>query len=50
MREHGLLKRVLLVYDHVRGRIAAKQSFPPDTVASALATAIIAAWLEEIGA
>ena len=33
MREHGVLKRVLLVYDEVRGRIAAKREFPPAAVA-----------------
>jgi hemerythrin-like domain-containing protein len=35
MREHGVLKRVLLVYDEVRGRIAAKKGFPPASVADA---------------
>src|SRR5438034_9253935 len=28
MREHGVLKRVLLVYDEVRHRIASKEAFP----------------------
>jgi hemerythrin-like domain-containing protein len=32
MREHGILKRVLLVYDEIIRRIAAKQDFPPQTV------------------
>jgi hemerythrin-like domain-containing protein len=32
MREHGVLKRVLLVYDEVRDRIAAKKAFPADAV------------------
>jgi hemerythrin-like domain-containing protein len=32
MREHGLLKRVLLIYDEIRVRIAAKASFPPEAV------------------
>jgi hemerythrin-like domain-containing protein len=32
MREHGVLKRILLVYDEVGRRIAAKQDFPPETV------------------
>ena len=32
MREHGLLKRVLLIYDEVRSRIAAKASFPAEAV------------------
>ena len=29
MREHGVLKRVLLIYDEVRDRIARKTPFPP---------------------
>jgi len=32
MREHGLLKRVLLIYDEVRSRIAAKASLPAEAV------------------
>jgi hemerythrin-like domain-containing protein len=32
MREHGVLKRVLLVYDEVRGRIAAGKPFPAEAV------------------
>ncbi|HKT70909.1 MAG TPA: hemerythrin domain-containing protein [Terriglobales bacterium] len=32
MREHGVLKRVLLVYDEVIRRIRAKKDFPPQTV------------------
>src|SRR5438874_663307 len=32
MREHGLLKRILLIYDEVRGRIDAKKDFAPETV------------------
>jgi hemerythrin-like domain-containing protein len=32
MREHGLLKRVLLVYDEVQDRIAAKKPFPAEAV------------------
>jgi hemerythrin-like domain-containing protein len=32
MREHGILKRVLLMYDEVIRRIAAKQDFPLQTV------------------
>ncbi len=32
MREHGVLKRVLLVYREVIGRIDAKKDFPPDVV------------------
>jgi hemerythrin-like domain-containing protein len=32
MREHGLLKRILLIYDEVRSRIAAQEDFPPAAV------------------
>jgi hemerythrin-like domain-containing protein len=32
MREHGLLKRILLIYDEVRDRIAAQKDFPPDAI------------------
>jgi hemerythrin-like domain-containing protein len=32
MREHGLLKRILLIYDEVRNRITAQEDFPPDAV------------------
>jgi hemerythrin-like domain-containing protein len=35
MREHGVLKRVLLVYDEVRERIAARKAFPAEAVTSA---------------
>jgi hemerythrin-like domain-containing protein len=45
MREHGVLKRILLIYDHVREQIAAKASFPPDAVSSA--AKIIRSFIEE---
>ena len=32
MREHGVLKRVLLVYEEAIRRIDAKQDLPPDAV------------------
>jgi hemerythrin-like domain-containing protein len=32
MREHGILKRVLLAYDEIIRRIRAKQDFPPNAV------------------
>ena len=32
MREHGILKRVLLVYEEIIRRISAKQDFPPQSV------------------
>jgi hemerythrin-like domain-containing protein len=35
MREHGVLKRVLLVYDEVRRRIGSNADFPPAVVADA---------------
>src|SRR5512140_3416880 len=35
MREHGVLKRVLLVYDELQRRIAARQDFAPAVVSDA---------------
>ena len=32
MREHGLLKRILLIYDEVESRIAQQKEFFPDVV------------------
>ena len=32
MREHGLLKRILLIYDEVGRRIEGRRDFPPDAV------------------
>jgi len=32
MREHGILKRVLLIYRNIADRIEAKRDFPPDAV------------------
>jgi len=37
MREHGVLKRILLVYREVMNRIDSKRDFPPDVVSSAAA-------------
>ena len=34
MREHGVLKRVLLIYDEVRERIARKAAFPAEALSS----------------
>src|SRR3954465_12221793 len=34
MREHGILKRILLIYRDVMDRIDAKREFPPDVVVS----------------
>ena len=45
MREHGLLKRVLLVYDEVYRRIGANADFAPETVAAG--ARIIRAFIEE---
>src|SRR5438067_779073 len=45
MREHGLLKRILLVYEEIGGRIAAKKDFP---IASVIDSAkIIRSFIEE---
>jgi hemerythrin-like domain-containing protein len=35
MREHGILKRVLLIYGEALRRLDAKQDFPPDALAEA---------------
>ena len=35
MREHGVLKRLLLLYEEIIRRIQAKQDFPPQAVADA---------------
>jgi hemerythrin-like domain-containing protein len=45
MREHGVLKRVLLVYDEVRRRIGAHADFPPDVVAGG--AKVIRSFIEE---
>ena len=45
MREHGLLKRVLLVYDEVRRRIGTGAEFPPDVVTGG--ARIIRSFIEE---
>src|SRR5262245_3727296 len=45
MREHGVLKRVLLVYDEVRERIAGKRDFPPAAVIDS--ARIIRSFIEE---
>jgi hemerythrin-like domain-containing protein len=45
MREHGVLKRVLLVYEEVIRRIQARQDFPPDAVGNS--ARIIRTFIEE---
>jgi len=45
MREHGLLKRVLLAYDEIIHRIRAKQEFAPRTVTDG--ATIIRKFIEE---
>jgi hemerythrin-like domain-containing protein len=45
MREHGVLKRVLLVYREVMGRIDSKKDYPPDVVVSA--AGLIRAFVED---
>ncbi len=45
MREHGILKRVLLAYDEIIRRIRARQDFPPQTVTDG--ATIIRKFIEE---
>jgi hemerythrin-like domain-containing protein len=45
MREHGVLKRVLLVYEEGVRRIDAKQDLPPDTLKNA--AGIVRAFIED---
>ncbi len=45
MREHGLLKRILLIYDEVNRRIAQHKDFPPDTVTNS--AKIIRSFIEQ---
>jgi len=45
MREHGLLKRILLIYDEVKSRIAQQKEFPPDAVANS--AKIIRSFIEQ---
>ena len=45
MREHGILKRVLLAYDEIVRRIHAKQDFPPQAVTDG--ATIIRKFIEE---
>ena len=45
MREHGVLKRVLLIYREVMNRIDRKRDFPPDVVVSS--AKLIRAFVED---
>src|SRR5438105_2163313 len=45
MREHGLLKRILLIYDEVESRIAQQKEFPPEAVANS--AKIIRSFIEQ---
>jgi hemerythrin-like domain-containing protein len=45
MREHGILKRVLLAYDEIIRRIGANQDFPPQAVTDG--ATIISKFIEE---
>jgi len=45
MREHGLLKRILLIYDEVGGRIAQQTDFSPNAVANS--AKIIRSFIEQ---
>jgi len=35
MREHGVLRRVLLIYEDIQGRLNSGKEFPPETLAAA---------------
>jgi hemerythrin-like domain-containing protein len=45
MREHGVLKRILLVYDEIRERIASGKDYPPEAVTGS--AKIIRTFIEE---
>ena len=45
MREHGVLKRILLIYEEARRRISARQDFPPATIVDS--AHIIRSFIEE---
>src|SRR5207247_9396732 len=45
MREHGVLKRILLIYGEAIRRLGAKQDFPPDALATA--AGIIRSFVED---
>jgi hemerythrin-like domain-containing protein len=45
MREHGLLKRILLIYDEVSGRIGAQKDFPPEAITNS--AKIIRSFIEQ---
>jgi len=45
MREHGLLKRILLIYDEVESRIAQQREFSPDVVTNS--AKIIRSFIEQ---
>jgi len=45
MREHGVLKRILLVYDEVRERIAAGKAFPVEAITGS--AKIVRSFIEE---
>ncbi len=45
MREHGVLRRVLLVYDEIARRIEEREPFPPEALGSA--AAIIRRFVED---
>ena len=45
MREHGVLKRVLLIYREIMNRIDSKRDFPPDMVISS--AKLIRAFVED---
>ncbi|MBI4965091.1 MAG: hemerythrin domain-containing protein [Desulfomonile tiedjei] len=45
MREHGVLRRILLIYEDIQGRLNSGKDFPPETLSNA--AEIIRAFIEE---
>jgi hypothetical protein len=45
MREHGLLKLILFIYEEVENRISQQREFPPDAVTTS--AKIIRAFIEQ---
>ena len=45
MREHGALRRILLIYEDIQGRLNSGRAFPPETLSSA--ASIIQKFIEQ---
>ena len=45
MREHGVLRRILLIYEDIQGRLNGNKEFPPETLSSA--ASIIQKFIEQ---